>query len=101
MHPTNQGEQWILRIYSASKEFIVWLQEAIEDIFGAKVKTYREEKVGKSDAFILKYGKMSAINILKVCYYKNAVALDRKAQLAKECCSSQKGWAKSKTINLN
>jgi hypothetical protein len=85
-HPTNQKEQWVLRIYSSSREFIFWLQGTIENIFCAKGRIYREKKDRKNEAFVLKYGKMAAVKILKDCYYANALAMERKARLAQECC---------------
>ncbi len=101
IHPRNKGEQWVLRIYSGSKDFVIWLQQRIDQAFGALGRVHEEEKPGYHKTYILKYGKMAAIKILKNCYYENAVALDRKALLAQECCSSRMGWTKSKTINLN
>ncbi|MBI3314820.1 MAG: LAGLIDADG family homing endonuclease [Candidatus Omnitrophica bacterium] len=102
-HPTNRGEQWVLRIYSAAKDFIVWLQGSIEPAFGATGRIHTEKKSGKrNDIYILKYGKMAAKRILKDCYYENATALDRKARLAQECCLSKACWTKSKTtVHLN
>ena len=100
-HPTNQGEQWVLRIYSASRDFIVWLHKRIGQIFGAAGRIHVGRQAGKNDAYVLKYGKMAAIRILKDCYYENALALHRKALLAKECCVSKMGWATSKTVCLN
>jgi len=101
IHPGNQGEQWVLRIYSGSKDFVIWLQQRIEQAFGALGRVHKEERPGKHDAYTLKYGKIAAAKILKICYYKKALALTRKASLAQECCSSIMGWTKSKTINLN
>ena len=97
IHPSNQGEQWVLRIYSGSKDFVIWLQKSIEQSFGALGRVHKEEHLGKHDTYILKYGKIAAVKILKTCYYKKAMALTRKAKLAQECCSSRIGWCKSKT----
>ena len=101
IHPTNHGEQGVLRIYSSSRDFICWLQESIRHVFGVVGRIYTEKKTGKNDAYILKFGKMAAVKIFKNCYYEHAVALDRKARLAQECCLSRMGWARSKTIHLN
>ena len=101
IHPSNQHEQWVLRIYSASAEFIIWFQKSIEQTFGAKGRLHIEEKPGKNRMHILKYGKIAAMEILKNCYYQNALALDRKAQIAQECCGSKRGWARSNTVCLN
>ena len=96
IHPTNGREQWVLRIYSASQDFMTWLQKRIEETFEARGPIHREENSGNG-IYILKYGKLAAAKILKACYYEKALALTRKAVLAKECVSSRKGWSKSKT----
>ena len=98
IHPGNRGEQWVLRIYSGSKDFVIWLQQRIEQTFGALGRVHKEERPGKHDAYTLKYGKIAAAKILKICYYEKALALTRKARLAQECCSSIMGWHRSKTI---
>ena len=97
IHPSNRGEQWVLRIYSGSKDFIIWLQGSIEKIFGASGRVYVEKKPESNSWYILKYGKIAAAKILKACYYKDALALKRKAILAEACFSSRMGWSKSKT----
>jgi len=99
IHPTNKKEQWSLRIYSPSLFFMEWLHREIAYLFKAKgcIHKYIKEKP-LVDMFTLKYGKMAAKAILKRCYYKNALSLDRKAVLADECCSSNAGWSHSKTL---
>ncbi len=97
VHPGNKGEQWVLRIYSGSKDFIIWLQQRIALAFGALGRVYKEQKPGMNETYILKYGKIAAVKILRICYYKKALSLTRKANLAQECCSSRMGWSKSKT----
>jgi len=74
------------------------LQQRIEKAFGALGRIHKEEKLGNHSAYILKYGKIAAAKILKICYYEKALALTRKARLAQECCASIMGWHKSKTI---
>ena len=49
-------------------------------------------------AFNSKFVKIAAKTIVKKCYYKGCLGLDRKIKLAKECCSSYIGWRQSKTV---
>ncbi len=94
VHPSNNREQWSLRIYSGSEKFIEWLKNLAESLLGIQGKVYRE-----SDGLcILKYGKMAAREIAKKCYYENCLGLDRKIKLANECIGSYKGWSKSNTV---
>ena len=95
-HPTNGNQQWSLRIYSGSKEFLIWIAETIEKLYKTKGKLHSEKK--QSNIHILKYGKMAAREILKQCYYEGAFALERKAKLARSCVNSYRGWNKSKTV---
>ncbi len=98
-HPSNKREQWSLRIYSPSLSFMEWLQKSIEQIFEVRGRIHRDErKKPRVDLFVLKYGKIAAKIILNRCYYKGALGLDRKAELAKECSLSYIGWRQSKTI---
>ncbi|MFA5084815.1 MAG: LAGLIDADG family homing endonuclease [Candidatus Omnitrophota bacterium] len=98
-HPTNKNEQWSLRIYSPSLFFVEWLCKEIECLLKVKGRIHREaRKKPLVDMFILKYGKMASRTIFDSCYYKNALAMDRKAKLASECCFSYQGWSKSKTV---
>lgn len=93
IHPSNSSEQWSLRIYSGSKEFIIWLKQKTEALLKIKGKIYKE----KDTQWILKYGKMAARKISAQCYYKNCLGLNRKIKLATECLTSYKGWSNSKT----
>lgn len=93
-HPTNGREQWSLRIYSGSRQFIAWLKDNIESLLKAQGKAYR----AKTNLWTLKYGKMAAREIIRQCYYQNCLGLTRKIKLAQECLDSYKGWSKSKTI---
>lgn len=94
IHPTNGREQWNLRVASGSKNFLVWLKDIVEETIGVRGKLYRES----ATQFRLKYGKMAAKEIIRQCYYKNCLGLDRKIKLAQECCASRVGWAHSKTV---
>jgi hypothetical protein len=96
-HPHNKSEQWSLRIYSASKDFICWIKTKIEETYGASGRIYTAKRIDRNEAHTLKFGKMAAVKILQNCYYQNALTLNRKAKLAQECCSSRMGWTKSKT----
>ncbi len=99
IHPSNKREQWSLRIYSCSASFTEWLQKSIERVLRAKGRVHREKrKKPRAELFVLKYGKIAAKAVFSKCYYKNALAMSRKAKLADECRSSYTGWAKSKTV---
>ena len=95
-HPTNYNQQWSLRIYSGSIEFLEWLKNIIEKLYRAKGRVHQEKKYLTKN--VLKYGKMAAREILKNCYYDGAFALERKAKLAHSCVNSYKGWDRSKTV---
>ena len=101
-HTTNQTEQWSLRIYSSSTVFAHWLYQEIERLFCVKGCIHRQDAArGRVDSFVLKYGKIAAKNILKKCYYQDALALNRKAVLAKECCAPITTWKNIKSILSN
>ena len=95
IHPSNNKEQWSLRIYSGSEEFIKWLKNTAEFLLKIKGKIYKES----DSQWILKYGKMVAREIAQRCYYKGCLGLERKIKLAKECFGSYRGWGKSKTVH--
>jgi len=94
IHPSNNGEQWSLRIYSGSKDFIGWLKNTTEYLLKIKGKLYKQSDT----QWVLKYGKMAAREIADKCYYRNCLGLDRKIKLAQECCLSYMGWQQSKTV---
>lgn len=94
IHPYNKLEQWSLRIYSGSNKFINWLNYMVELLIKVKGKIHKHSKT----VWVLKYGKMSARELMKKCYYKNAFGLERKIKLAWVCINSYKGWRKSKLI---
>lgn len=79
----NKNTQWSLRIVSASKEFIVWLNNCIYEYYSIQGKIYqalRKDRVNHT--FILKYGKKAAINITKIIGYETKISLKRKSALA-------------------
>lgn len=98
-HPTNQCEQWVLRIYSGSIAFVKWLQNKIEDILNVKGRIYHTIDK-KGDGYVLKYGKMAARVILSKCYSKGTFSMARKRILADRCKKSYIGWTKSQTVLL-
>jgi len=98
IHPTNDGEQWSLRIYSGSCKFLMWLADTIEEILGARGKVHNYSEKGKCS--VLKFGKLAAQEILRQCYYPGSFGLERKDVLADECVNSFAGWSKSKTTNF-
>jgi hypothetical protein len=97
-HPQNGGEQWSLRIVSGSKPFVEWLGGRVEHELGALGKIYHNRQ-GSSGCWVLKYGKMSAQRILKLCYCGDELlALSRKADIARKCICAERGWSRSKTL---
>ena len=94
IHPTNNREQWSLRVCSGSGVFIKWLYNAIGQMLNVDGKVYRENE----RRWVLKYGKMAAKEIAKRCYYKGCLGLNRKIKLAQDCFNSYNGWGKSKTV---
>lgn len=94
IHPTNRGEQWSLRIYSGSKEFIDWLNHTITWL----LEVYGKIHKNGDSVWVLKYGKMAAREIARQCYYKNCFGLERKIKLAQQCLDSYTGWDKSTTV---
>jgi hypothetical protein len=95
-HPTNNREQWSLRICSGSKKFVIWLDEKIKDLLQASGRIHADTRQGA--VYVLKFGKLAAQIILRQCYYRDSLNLDRKNQLAQKCVHSKKGWKKSKTV---
>lgn len=93
-HPSNKREQWSLRVYSGSGDFMKWLKESTELLLKVQGKIYREVDA----LWILKFGKMAAREIVRRCYYKDCLGLERKIKLANECLDSYKGWSQSKTV---
>jgi len=99
VHPQNNAEQWGLRIFSAAPLFAKWVKIEIESQFHVKgTVVINKTKPPYHPMYIIKFGKMAAKVILKECYYGNAIALDRKALLAKQCIESYTGWTRSRTV---
>jgi len=94
IHPTNQREQWSLRVYSGSEKFLYWLNSAAVQLLRVFGKVHKNA----STTWVLKYGKMAAREISARCYYVNSLGLDRKIKLAQKCVNSYRGWGKSKTV---
>ncbi|MCU0666293.1 MAG: hypothetical protein MUF05_04265 [Candidatus Omnitrophica bacterium] len=94
VHPSNNREQWSLRIYSGSPKFIHWLRSTVEKLLLARGRTHKSA----GNVWVLKYGKMAARKIVAQCYYKNCFGLERKIKLAQECINASVGWGKSKTV---
>lgn len=95
-HPANFREQWSLRISSGSGKFLYWLSEKITHCLGACGRIHKDNK--SEHNYVLKFGKIAAQNILKQCYYKNSLGLQRKNRLAQRCIRSNTSWQKSKTV---
>ena len=95
--PSNGREQWSLRVYSASKSFLEWLQPTVTRLWSVTGKIHQEKRT-THDLFTLKYGKLAARVIFGHCYYPQALALQRKAVLAQKCATSVVGWSVSKTV---
>jgi len=99
IHPSNNHEQWSLRIFSGSKVFIKWLESRIEEATGCRGRIHSDFGPHRiHQLYTLKYGKLAAAGILKNCYYKGAFSLERKSKLAYNCCITPAGWSKSKTV---
>lgn len=96
IHPQNGIEQWIVKISSGSENFLKWLAQTIADlyqIYGALHPKYT------GATFELKYGKLAAQELLKICYSGDVFALPRKKEKANQCIQTKRGWQKSKTID--
>lgn len=86
IHRTNRHHQWCLRIYSASKVFIEWLNNRIYQEFSEKGRLYSKKARDRANLiYILKFGKLSASRILKKIYYNGSLSLERKQLQAQLC----------------
>ncbi len=99
-HPGNGGEQWSLRVCSASKLFVHWIAEVVNRLWNVKGKLHEQapKKERYHTKYTLKYGKLAAMVILRKCYRPGAFALERKRKIASDCISSNVGWSQSKTV---
>lgn len=95
-HSQNGKEQWMLKISSGSEKFLEWLANKVENLYGLSGALHPKYSGG---AFVLKYGKLAAQILLRHCYKKNKLTLNRKYLVAKECFNTKKGWQKSKTVH--
>ena len=93
-HRTNSYTQWSLRIFSGSPIFSGWLKNNIETYFRVNGRIYTLDKPGKNKLYTIKFGKLAAKEILKKCYYKNALALKRKNFKALKCLATENGLSK-------
>ncbi|MDO8511642.1 MAG: hypothetical protein Q7S57_00025 [bacterium] len=98
IHPQNNCEQWELRIYSASINFTQWLYDKTTELFHVSGNIITSLPHGRN-MYNIKFGKMAAQAVLRGCYTKDCLALERKYILAKSCISSYKGWSRSLTID--
>ena len=99
-HPTNDHEQWAVRICGASEPFIRWLEATTERLWNVNgsVHSRKPKNEQHHTLYTLRYGKLAAKVVLEQCYYHDAFALSRKQKLAEECISTTVGWSKSKTV---
>jgi len=93
-HPGNNKEQWSLRIYSGSKNFIQWVKDNSEFLLKVGGRIHQNGEA----LWVLKYGKMATRVIAEKCYYKDCFGLKRKIKLAQQCFNSYRGWDRSKTV---
>ena len=100
VHPTNGRRQWSLRVYGASRPFLQWVSSTMEQLWNVRGRIHKEPASGQRPRpkYILKYGKLAAKAILGNCYYRGAIALERKRKIANGCISSNVGWSRSKTV---
>lgn len=94
-HPINCRQQWALRVVSASKDFIEWLQQEAESYYKiiGKRYTYLRQR-NRNELYLLKFGKIATKIIIEKCYYENCLSLQRKYKQAILCLESQNGWRK-------
>ncbi|MCR4305976.1 MAG: hypothetical protein NUV73_02750 [Candidatus Daviesbacteria bacterium] len=86
IHNTNHNRQWCLRIYSASRVFIDWLNNRVEQEFDVKGRLYAKKEDDRDNyIYILKFGKLAASRILKRIYYNGCLSLERKLLQAQLC----------------
>lgn len=95
-HPGNGGEQWSLRVFSASPPFLEWLKTALFRLVGIDGRIHH----GHDGVWVLKYGKLAAQRVLGDCYGEGVPALARKRRLAISCVAAENGWKRSKTVGL-
>lgn len=95
IHASNGNRQWAVRIFSAAPEFTRWLKGEIENEFGVRGKMYEDKRVDrKNSLFSLKFGKIAAKAVLKRCYYRNCLTLQRKYVKSRWCLSDKNRLSK-------
>jgi len=88
VNASNNYPQWSLTITSGSYNFVSWLQEKLFDLCQVKGRIHSaQRKDRKNRIYILKFGKTTAREILKKCYYGNCLVLERKNKIAQDCIS--------------
>ena len=97
-HPSNGREQWTLRISSASRPFVAWLEKTVERLWCVHGRVHEEQRGRFHPLYKLKYGKLAGRVILGKCYYPGALSLERKRVLAEQCLTVPVGWSKSATV---
>lgn len=94
-HPQNGGEQWIVKVVSGSEEFLKWLSLQIYKLYRLSGSLH---PIYNSSVYTLKFGKLVAQELLKICYPSHVFALPEKMRLAQKCIRTKRGWTKSKTV---
>lgn len=86
IHKTNYHQQWCLRIYSASHNFIQWLNDKMIKEFKVTSKIYTRRREDRLNSiYFIRLGKATASPIFKAVYYKNCLSLERKFLQAQLC----------------
>lgn len=92
-HPESRYPQIRVKFVSASKDFIVWLRNRIENLFGVKGRIGTLPRI-----FELVYYKGSSIKLLKSIYNRTTLFLNRKFVKAKHLMKENEGgWCNWQT----
>lgn len=94
----NGNFQWSLKIYSGSWYFIIWLKGKIEKIFEVNGRLYKEKRNRRNCLYFIKFGKLATRVILKFCYYKDCICLNRKYLKARECIKDKNRLIKYRDV---
>lgn len=84
-NPKYVYERLFIRLISANKEHVLWLQENISNTFKVNGKIYKTKiyPPSKVSIYILKFMKKESIKLLKEIYYKKSLpCLNRKKLVA-------------------
>jgi len=99
IHTTNRNVQWSLKIVSASPNFLPWLKRIIKKLYSLEGKIYKSShRNRKNPLYVLKFGKFAAKIILRDCYVKGQIAMQRKLKIAQECIQSRNGLSKYRSL---